>query len=355
MNKKPFFSIVIPTYNRPEDLKIAIIGLLGQKFKDYEIVISDNSTDDQSEKVCQSFDDTRIKYSRNKENIGFARNLYKVIKSAQGQYVFIHGDDDFLLNKQILTNLHKLLMKSDYGFVRVKILYHHNYKFIFDMNPKFSDAQNVLAKNSTNRATIDFIYKANIALISGLIFKNSKINIPEIEKSKDSDFIMEVFWIRFIYEQAKRLGGYIDSENSIMVKWIIQKKNNAGAGKDTPSLVAVINNRLYMEKSWNFVLAKLNDKERKQWIREQAGLMVPLLPSVKFYSSNLNLLLFVKRMLELNKDLYANPSLYSYIIIGLLMPRWLWNKLRTVVQKKHAVSDLRLNQELADFKKLNVK
>ncbi|EKD86454.1 MAG: hypothetical protein ACD_37C00279G0001, partial [uncultured bacterium] len=44
MSKQPFFSIALPTYNRAQDLGVAIRFILAQTFKDFEIVISDNAS-----------------------------------------------------------------------------------------------------------------------------------------------------------------------------------------------------------------------------------------------------------------------------------------------------------------------
>ena len=49
--KKPFFSITIPTFNKPDYLQSAIGSVLLQDFNDFEIVVSDNSSDNKSEKI----------------------------------------------------------------------------------------------------------------------------------------------------------------------------------------------------------------------------------------------------------------------------------------------------------------
>src|SRR3990170_7563816 len=134
MTKKPFFLIAIPTYNRSQDLKAAIKSFLVQDFTDFEIVISDNSANEISEKICKSFNDKRIKYSRNKTNIGFARNLYKVIKRSSGKYVFLFGNDDLVLKPDSLSNIYNIFQKNHYGFIRLKFLYHKNMDYLFDFN-----------------------------------------------------------------------------------------------------------------------------------------------------------------------------------------------------------------------------
>ncbi len=351
MTKKPFFSIAIPTYNRPEDFKLAVKSFLIQNFTDFEIVISDNSSNDESENICKSFKDKRIKYSRNKTNIGFARNLYKAIKKAIGKYVFLFGDDDLVLKPDSLLNIHKIFQKNHFGYIRLKFLYHKNMDHIFDFNKTPENAIKILKKGSSSMETLHFMYRYNFSMISGNIFLNSNsFSIPALEKASDSDFLMESFWVKFIFRQAQKYGAYFDTNDIILVKWIIQTKNPAGASSKTPGIYDVVDNKIYVEKSWNLMSEELTVDEKREWINNQLIQMVPLLPSVKFYSNNNNLLLFIKRMLQFNSSLVYMPSLYLYTTVALLMPKFLWNRLRNIVQDYNKVTDISLNDSIRNLK-----
>ncbi len=353
MSRKPFFSIAIPTFNRPNDLKLAIKSLLIQSFTDFEIIISDNSDNEISEKVCKSFDDKRIKYSRNKSNIGFARNLYKVIKTSSGKYIFLFGDDDLVLKADSLSNIYDIFLKNHYGYIRLKFLYHKNMDYLFDFNKTAESAIKILKKGSTSIETLNFMYRYNFSMISGNIFLNSNsFSIPALEKTTDSDFLMESFWVKFIFRQAQKYGAYFDTKEVILVKWIIQTKNPAGASGKTPNIYDVVDNKIYIEKSWNLMSDELTVDEKKEWINAQLIQMIPLLPSVKFYSNNNNLLLFIKRMLEFNSSLVFVPSLYLFSAVALLMPKFLWNRLREVVQDYNKVSDMSLDNDIRNLKKI---
>ena len=120
---RPFFSIVIPTYNRPDDLNNVIKSVLCQNYSNYEIIVSDNSTNTDSEIICRSFKNKKIKYSKNKDNIGFTRNFYKVIKQAKGKYIYTLSDDDLFLRSDSLANIYKIIQKHHYGYVRQKFIY----------------------------------------------------------------------------------------------------------------------------------------------------------------------------------------------------------------------------------------
>ena len=60
----PFFSVVIPTFNQSNYLKKAIESVLAQKYKNYEIIIIDNNSKDETKKVIKSFKSKKIVYRK---------------------------------------------------------------------------------------------------------------------------------------------------------------------------------------------------------------------------------------------------------------------------------------------------
>ena len=108
-DKQPFFSIVIPTYNRAEKLVKAVNSILEQEFFRYEIiVVDDGSTDSTQDMVADLINrDNRIKYFfKENEERSIARN-YGIMR-ASGKYVSFLDSDDFLY-KNHLTVAHALL------------------------------------------------------------------------------------------------------------------------------------------------------------------------------------------------------------------------------------------------------
>jgi len=92
-------SICIPTYNRAEYLRECLISVLtsiaGHE-RDIEVLISDNASTDNTENVIRGFQETYpwIRYHRNEQNIGAERNFYLLATLAQGENIWIFGDDD---------------------------------------------------------------------------------------------------------------------------------------------------------------------------------------------------------------------------------------------------------------------
>ena len=94
----PFFSVVIPTFNRAVVLKNAIQSVLVQSFPDWELLVIDDGSTDNTKEIVESFQDTRINYFyKANEERSAARNFG--IKRVTGDYIcFLDSDDIYFSN-----------------------------------------------------------------------------------------------------------------------------------------------------------------------------------------------------------------------------------------------------------------
>ncbi|MGP8200129.1 MAG: glycosyltransferase family 2 protein [Limisphaerales bacterium] len=92
----PLVTICIPTYNRPDYLRRTIASCLAQTCTDFEIVITDNSTNDESARMVANIGDPRIRYYSNNGNIGSLASHLRVVSLARGKYVQLGQDDDLI-------------------------------------------------------------------------------------------------------------------------------------------------------------------------------------------------------------------------------------------------------------------
>ena len=95
-NEIPTVSIGLAVYNGERFLEEAIDSILGQTYTDFELIISDNASTDRTEEICRRYaaNDARIRYVRNKKNIGGANNENQTYALAQGKYFRLAADDD---------------------------------------------------------------------------------------------------------------------------------------------------------------------------------------------------------------------------------------------------------------------
>jgi glycosyltransferase involved in cell wall biosynthesis len=92
----PRFTVAIPTYNRAHYLPYTISCLLQQTFEDFEIVISDNASSDDTGDVVRRFRDKRIRYFRQSELLCAGHNFGACADMAQGDWIVFNQDDDVL-------------------------------------------------------------------------------------------------------------------------------------------------------------------------------------------------------------------------------------------------------------------
>ncbi|MEQ8801819.1 glycosyltransferase family 2 protein [Haliea sp.] len=95
----PRLSIGLPVFNGENYLAAALAGLLEQEFTDFELIIADNASTDQTAEICRVFaaSDSRIRYMRNAENVGAAANYNLTLELARGHYFKWAAHDDVCL------------------------------------------------------------------------------------------------------------------------------------------------------------------------------------------------------------------------------------------------------------------
>jgi glycosyltransferase involved in cell wall biosynthesis len=111
----PLVSVGLPTFNRARSLKRAIESVRAQDYPNFELVISDNSSTDDSQALCLKYaaSDKRIRYHRQAVNVGVHANFATVLEKARGQYFMWLGDDDWLSESYLSRCANELLTRPE--------------------------------------------------------------------------------------------------------------------------------------------------------------------------------------------------------------------------------------------------
>ena len=104
----PKVTVIITTYNRANLLPRAVESVLAQTYTDYEIVIVDDCSSDNTQEVIAGFDDPRIRSFRHERNRGQSAAQNTGISTAKGQYVAFLDDDDEYLPVNLEARVHRL-------------------------------------------------------------------------------------------------------------------------------------------------------------------------------------------------------------------------------------------------------
>lgn len=133
--KEPTISVIMPVYNAAAYLKEAIESILGQTFKDFELIIINDGSTDNSSKVIESFKDERIRYlSQKNRGVSISRN--KAIKLAVGEFIAMQDADDISAKDRFIGQINFLEGNPRVGLVGTN--YH-----VIDENGKLATTTDV--------------------------------------------------------------------------------------------------------------------------------------------------------------------------------------------------------------------
>lgn len=159
----PHISICIPAYKRVESLRRLIDSVITQSFTDYEVVITDDSPDDQVKLLCESYNQKiALRYLKNPHSLGTPENWNEAIRSAKGQWVKLMHDDDWFESPNSLAvfaaatkNNHSSFIFSAYHNCNLStgnkktVRLSYLQKFLLRQNPLSLLARNVIGPPST--------------------------------------------------------------------------------------------------------------------------------------------------------------------------------------------------------------
>ena len=115
---KPFISICIPTYKRTDLLKKLLDSISIQTFKDFEILINDNSDDDGVENLVHKYVNTfSISYQRNRPSVSAGINCINVMQRATADWIKVMHDDDWFASPDALADFAKAAKESGKDFI----------------------------------------------------------------------------------------------------------------------------------------------------------------------------------------------------------------------------------------------
>lgn len=175
-------SVIVPIYNQEKYLKKCIDSLVKQE-GDYEFILVNDGSKDNSEKIIKSYRDKRIKYFKNKNRgIGYTRNFG--ISKATGKYLMFLDSDDYLEENAIKILLDNILDNDILIFNINKII---KGKKIKDDLIKYNTFN--LIKSPDNLLGINLAVWNKIYLTS--LIKENNIKFPENLKYEDAPFMVQ--------------------------------------------------------------------------------------------------------------------------------------------------------------------
>lgn len=169
--KETKFSIIIPVYNVEKYIHKCITSILEQNYQNYEIIVVNDGSTDNSDKVIKKFTNTKIKVI-NKPNGGLSSARNEGLKYISGEYLwFVDGDD--YIEKNALTILNDYLQEDEYDIISFK--YYKEYE-----NKKIVQIDKINNKDKmqyplVNTSACTKIFKASFFTKNNFLFDEGKI------------------------------------------------------------------------------------------------------------------------------------------------------------------------------------
>ena len=210
---KPFFSVIIPTYNSANLIGDTISSVLDQTFSDFELIIIDDGSTDNTKKTVLSFNDNRILYKKI-ENFGGPSKPRNIgISLSKSDWIcFLDSDDIWILNK----------LEFCYKYINPEtdFIYHD---MLIIGNKSFNRSKYIRGRQLTSPILNDLLLNGNCITNSSVVVRkkilNKVGNINESRKMIASEDYNTWLKISLISEKFTHiplvLGNYLDNSNGI--------------------------------------------------------------------------------------------------------------------------------------------
>lgn len=191
MNSPPKISVLMSVYNDEKTLERSIESILKQTFKNFELLINDDSSTDGSFKIIKNFSniDNRIKIFQNENNTGLTKSLNKLIRQSSGEFIARQDSDDTSHIERFQKQINVIESgKFDIVTTRANVIgekrkipnisFYFPKRYIIKYKNPFIHGSLLIKKNVLNDiGNYDerFYYSQDYKLMSDLIKQNKKI------------------------------------------------------------------------------------------------------------------------------------------------------------------------------------
>jgi glycosyltransferase involved in cell wall biosynthesis len=288
----PFFSIIIPTYNRSNQLKYTITSVLNQSFQDFELLIMDDGSTDDTEVIVKSFNDTRIIYSWKVNSGGPATPRNRGIQIAKGKWLSFLDADDIWYSDRLLTVFNNINNNPNSD------VFCHNEM----LNNRDSHIKTPLFYGPF---TINFyqnlLIKGNCLSTSATTIRSSLIIEHKIDFNTSEDYVIVEdydFWLKLAYHNANF---YFIPD--ILGEYIIQNDNiSHDNSKSFKNEKNVLKNHVYNIQKFEINKNKL---WKKTFVRMEIGKLINLLKLDTILS-----FIFYTIIITYKYHIYVLPHIY---------------------------------------------
>ena len=209
-------SIVMPSYNTAKYISDSIKSVLAQTYQNWELLIVDDCSTDNTLEIVKSFSDTRIILLQNEKNSGAAVSRNYALRGAKGKWIAFLDSDDIWLPEKLEKQI-RFMNENNLAFTFTDYRICLNGKWL----PYINTAPNIINK----RKMYNYCYFSTITVMYDRE-KIGLIQIPNLKKNNDYAMWLQIIEKSDAYRLPECLSYYIKHENSIssgnklkLIKW----------------------------------------------------------------------------------------------------------------------------------------
>ncbi len=209
-------SIIMPSYNASEYIELSINSVKAQTFPNWELIIVDDCSTDNTVDIIDSFNDSRIKVFKNDKNSGAAVSRNRALREANGRWIAFLDSDDVWVHEKLQEQL-DFMKDNNYAFTYTDYRIQHNGKWL----PYICTGPDKVDK----RKMYNYCYFSTITVM----YDQKKVGLIQIENlRKNNDYAM---WLQAVeqvecYRYPKCMAYYIKHDGSVssgskvkLIKW----------------------------------------------------------------------------------------------------------------------------------------
>lgn len=165
-------SVLIPTYNMAGTIEDTARSALNQTYQNFEIIVQDNDSQDNTRAIIESLADPRIKYFKNATNLGYAKNLIAGAENCHGDILYFLGADDILSKNALLETVEAFAQDDNIGAVtRPYFWFQTNIETPIRVTPALNAQQDEIIYIENYKKAIHVLHNEILGQLSGLAFR----------------------------------------------------------------------------------------------------------------------------------------------------------------------------------------
>lgn len=122
MKSTPLISVLIPLYNCSNYIESSIFSILNQSYDNVEVIIVNDGSTDESEQIVKNIQDNRIRYYKNKANIGYNQTMNRLFDLANGDFIAMQDADDISLPQRFEKQLKAFESQPELAVVGTNVI-----------------------------------------------------------------------------------------------------------------------------------------------------------------------------------------------------------------------------------------